>query len=442
MYRIIIFSVLIIFTTRAVVAAEYEADTRTFAASSVQDAGVLEATLYTINETVTVEGYMNHYKVDSEFGQFNAVGNLGLKTLLREIDAIAELKQRSATDAGSDAVVGVITDTGESLAAVATNPVGTVKGLSSGASRFFKRTVRKTKDLSDKASEALADDESKDSDADDSTDEGGDDIDVQETSKKLAESYLGVGKAHRALARELKVDPYSQNEVLQAELNRVAKISGSTRKVTKILIPIPTFLNTAKSVSNMVWNLSPLDLLIQNEETLESMGFKNKQIKAFFENKFYSPTQRTILVSSLKLLDKVVGRELILQIANAAESRFEGEFIVRSALYAQLYHENIAPLANILRIPDGMLPVLIAESGEALVFAPLDYLLWTEEAAGAVKRLNALLKQQGITGDSHLWIEGQVSELAESSLQALNWGVSENGFQKLQEKIKAQESSQ
>ena len=47
---------------------------------------------------------------------------------------------------------------------------------------------------------------------------------------------MGIGKAHRELAREMKVDPYSDNVILQAELNRVAQISGSVGKITNILI--------------------------------------------------------------------------------------------------------------------------------------------------------------------------------------------------------------
>ena len=105
-------------------------------------------------------------------------------------------------------------------------------------------------------------------------DEGGDDASVSDMTSQLTSSYLGIGKAQRKIASELKVDPYSDNPVLQAELARVAQVSGTVGKVTNILIPIPSVVGTASSVSNMVWNLSPTDLLIQNQETSEGAGLQ------------------------------------------------------------------------------------------------------------------------------------------------------------------------
>ena len=84
---------------------------------------------------------------------------------------------------------------------------------------------------------------------------------------------MGVGKAHRELARELEVDPYSDNAILQAELSRVAKFAGSVGKFTNILIPIPSVVGTAATINDLVWSLSTTDLLIQNEEKLKALGY-------------------------------------------------------------------------------------------------------------------------------------------------------------------------
>ena len=211
--------------------------------SSILEPSLLKGEHYKIAESVTVNGYMNHYTIDSEFGQFTAVGDRQLKKLLREIDAIAELRTMTSLSTGTDAAVDAVADTGKSVANLAINPIESAKGMSAGVSRFFKRTSRKAKNVSSEVTESITENVSGD-DADgngdngDGADNDSEEEDALDLTTQLASSYMGIGKAHRELAREMKVDPYSDNVILQAELNRVAQISGSVGKITNILIPI------------------------------------------------------------------------------------------------------------------------------------------------------------------------------------------------------------
>jgi hypothetical protein len=355
-----------------------------------------------------------------------------LKKLLHELDAIAELRKRSATDAGTDAVAGVVTDTGDSLIRIAADPAGTAQGIGGGVSRFFKRTKRSAENLADTASDTVKDDEKDKEQADEESD-----IDEAEVAQQVAESYLGVGEAQRELARELGVDPYSRNEVLQDELHRVAQISGTVGKVTKMLLPMPAMVSAAQNVSNLVWSLSPTDLLIQNEETMQGLGYRKKEIKTFFSNRAFTPTQQTAFVAALESLDEVNGRELFLDMAGEAQTCTEGEFVIQSILFYQLYHENHQPLEALARTPDGVLPLAIT-ANDALLFAPLDYMTWTEEIATGTARVNSLLVELGITAGKQLWVEGRISPVAETHLNEAGWADSTGGFKKLKAMIGGQ----
>jgi len=422
----------VFFFTGAVLAIDFEPITLTVPATSILEANELKGAHYTIADSVTVEGYMNNYTVDSEFGQFTAVGNQSLKKLLHEIDAIAELRKMTSTSTGTDAVVGVVTDTGKSVLNLAVHPVQSAKGISAGVSRFFKRTSRTAKNVSSEVVETVSDTVAGD---DHEAVENADD-DEPGVTTRLASSFMGIGKAQRELARELKVDPYSENAVLQTELARVANVAGTVGKISSILMPIPSVVGIATDVSDLVWNLSPLDLLIQNEEKLEALGYTDESSIAFFSNKAFSPTQQTLFVAALDSLDKVGGRDVLLDIAIAVESKTESEFVIRSVLLTQLYHQKVEPVTKLMSTPNGLVPVAVTESGDGLIFAPLDHLLWTEEIAAAVEKLGTLIDANSGTKSILMWIEGQVSDMALAQLSAVGWLESTAGFEKLKTMVK------
>jgi hypothetical protein len=368
---------------------------------------------------------MNHYTVDSEFGQFIAVGNRSLKKLLHEIDAIAELRKITSLSAGTGAAVDAVADTGKSVVNLVVKPVESITGISAGVSRFFKRTSKTATNVSSEVVENVSSD---DKEGDDNAVKEADEPDV---TTQLTSAFLGIGTAHRRLAREYMVDPYSDNAVLQAELSRVAEIKGTVGKVSKILIPIPSIVGTAASVGDMVWNLSPMDLLIQNEEKLEALGYTDELIQAFFSNPKFSPSKQTVIVAAMEVLDQAKGREVLLQIAISTETQIESNFVVRSILLTQLYHESVEPVRELVAFPNGLVPVAITESGDGLVFAPLDHLLWTERVAAAMDSLAKLIDDHGGTKENLLWVGGRVSDLALARLRATGWIESTEGFEKL-----------
>jgi len=142
MTRLIIVATAVILAASAAQAANFDTATTTVSASSILKPGLLEGEHYRIAESVTVDGYMNHYTVESEFGPFNVVGDRALEKLLHEIDAIAELRKMTSLSTGTDAAIDAIADTGKSVANLVTNPVESAKGMSAGRNQPQKHAQR------------------------------------------------------------------------------------------------------------------------------------------------------------------------------------------------------------------------------------------------------------------------------------------------------------
>jgi len=70
-----------------------------------------------------------------------------------------------------------------------------------------------------------------------------------------------------------------------------------------------------------------------------------------------------------------------------------------------------------------MVPVVLNASGNGLIFAPLDQLLWTEEIATALERLAELFDDHAATNEHLIWVEGRVSDLALAQSSATGWRI-------------------
>jgi len=82
--------------------------------------------------------------------------------------------------------------------------------------------------------------------------------------------------------------------------------------------------------------------------------------------------------------------------------------------------------------PNTSVPVAVTSSGDGLIFALLDHLLWTEQVEEAVTELARLMDQHGSIDERLLWIEGNVSELAYTNLKNAGWVESSDAFDKLE----------
>ncbi len=405
-----------------VIAADgYEPDVVPLQAKNLLPKELLKGANYEFVNEVSNRGYMNNYKMKSDFGEFAAMNDTEALVRTHEIKAIAELKKMSTTGVVADAVVDTTARTAGAVAKAVQSPEETIRGVPEGVGRLFQRTKRTAENIYDKA-------KARSSDAEQG---GGMDASAtaQEAAEHIAKQYVGVNSAFRRLAKELNVNPYTDNAVLRAELERVAQVAGAASFGTNILLPIPAVVSVTKNVSDLVWNMSPTDLLLQAEKELRAMGADDKLIKALIANKNYTPDVVTVMVGALRQLGPVPGRLVLVRGAAAAQSKQEAYFHTRGISLLAAYHSKRNPIMRVEQTD--RVPLSVAKNGAVLVAVAVDYLTWSENTAQAASYFNSLVNERKLGSPVELWAEGRVSPRATSELEKLGWRVNERAFDQL-----------
>ncbi len=440
----------------------YETPPIILAASDILPADLLQGKYHRVAERVENDGYMNHYTIETEFGTFEAEGNAALRVTIVEISAIAQLKEVSKTEAFADAMKRSAAHQGKAVANTVQHPVQTTKKVPGGVKRFVKRTSRKVKDFKEDAEEHY--DEYQDKKAEKKArraqeeaarkeaeaagevmpeepeegliegtqewwDEQGEDLARQggDFAEDYAKDWIGYTGARRHWAGEMGVDPYSDNQVLNQELYRVAQ-GAAAGGFSMRWVPIPSIdvLGYLEDVNDLVWKMDPLDLRMRNEKLLYGMGVSEETVEALYENKHQSPTLITFLVDALVKLEGVEGREHWVIQARDAESRVEAEFHLRGVNFLAEYHRQEKPLVRIINAevyPQGLL-----EDGNLVLAAPFDHVHWTEELAIVVEQWSGVLKEQVGAQKAEIWIEGGTSEQALAAAESYGFEVHTNAF--------------
>ena len=435
----------------------YETPPFELVASEILAPDLVEGEHHTVAEKVTNDGYMNSYVIDTEFGQFTAEGTSHLRTRIGEISAIAQLVEVSRTDAFADAVAKSATRQYRAAKQVIDEPVDTAKGIPGGVSRFVKRTHRQVKDLAEEADESY--DEYKEDRAEKkakkaeeeaareagelppeekkSTTEQAEEFweeDGKDAAEKGGDMAVAYGKkwsgytgSRRQWAQELGVDPYTDNEVLNKELNRVSE-AAAVGKLGMKLVPIPkvSALGYLGDANELVWKMDPLDLRMRNEKVLYEMGISEAMVEALYENKHQTPSTITVMTNALAALDGVEGRQAWIERAAAADSKIEATYMMRAVNFLAAYHQKKRPIARVVggeHYPQGL-----SADGRLVFVAPMDYVHWTEELATLVARKLPEMEKETGAARNEAWIEGTVSEAARAGLEQHGFEVHPGAF--------------
>jgi hypothetical protein len=394
-------------------------------ASSILSPEIVRGEYHRVVEAVASDGYLNSFTILSDFGTFEAYGELMLAIRIQEIEALAELDKLSRTDVFTDAVAKAAMGQVETVKQFADKPVETVKGVPGGVKRMFKRAkwnveegVEVAKDLTSKDSEESAEREEK------STSEKTKELarEGAEASEKYAKKYFGVSKAERRWAEKLGVDPYTSNDVLMREIKKVGKVDAAGRFGVRFA-PIPRIpgVSYIQDVNKLVWSTHPRELRELNLKHLLAMGASEDAANGLLDSPWYSPSAQTYLVALLSDLDGVEDRVVALELAVAAGSRDEARFFVQAVTMVAEFHRSQTPIDRLVggaRFPAG----LTADS--RLVFlVPIDDIFWTEGIAEAAEgRYEEAGRGTDVAG-REVWFRGGVSARCREELEERGWLV-------------------
>jgi len=367
-------------------------------ASEILKPELLKGPHYVMRDPVATASGMNQFTIDSDFGLFEADGNEMLIQRLKEIDAIARLRDVSRTDAFKKSLVAAAKSPLNSAKNIARDPAQAISNVPKGIMKFLGRAKETVQNVGKGSGE----------------DEG-------EGSR--LKDVMGYSDKKRKIALQMGIDPYSTNTVLQKELDDVAWASwagGFTFSVATFPVSGPigaalTVTNLNSTVDQLLREKSPSELEQINRATFRAMGASASDIERILHGGAFTPTQSTTFAVNLKSLKGVANRGAFVKIA-AQKSTTEADalFCVHTAALMNQIHEKI-PIARITMLHD--FPICVAKDGTIVVALQWDYAAWTSGAGSFTNDVQKLAAQSGKTPNVFVALSGQVSPRLRQELE-------------------------
>lgn len=349
---------------------------------------LMKGRLHTVGQQAENDGLLNTYFLYLGDNAFEVATGLALRTRIREFYAIDTLRGTSKTEEFTKALAAAGKQKVESVVGIVKDPVGTIKRVPQGASRFFGRIGEGLK--------------------------GG----TSEGEGNAVQGITGVQKAKVALAAKLGVSPYSTNQELQEQLTNVARaMAGGGLVVSAALMPlgaVNTVLNTNQTLQQTLVNATPDDLRIMNRKKLFALGVTRENADEFLMHPWYSPWHETIITDALVAIG--ADPTQFLEKACRALTEQDANYFQSLAQVLARYHKTKTPLSSI-GLENGR---VCAMDSKGILVIPLscDYAIWSEPAAARVELFSQLQQSRSEIKGLALWVDGKVSDRAAQELKS------------------------
>ena len=368
---------------------------------------MLSGPLYKVDGEVPTDGLMGHFTLRSELGTFVVVGRELLRIRIAELPAIQQLNNMSKSQVFVEALARATAKPIESAVGMITNPVETVQNIPAGVSRLFNRIGLGV----EKITQATADPNQTDAQRAET---------AMSRVGTAAITALGFEQGRRQLAKSLGVDPYTTNPVLAEKLTDIAWVAFSGRvavnAMVTVFVPASIAISGTSFTHDLVYDTPAADLIIMNHQKMLAMGASEAQAQALLNNRRYSLSVLTSLVTELELLPRVTGRPQVIVLAATARNEEEARFFAASIHLLVRLNDTERPLGKLV----GRGTVIgIASNGAVIVPAPVDYVSWTERNGHFAERPDLKAAKRSV------WLTGKISPLAERRFQGLGWTLFE-----------------
>jgi len=378
---------------------EYEAPA-VLQASKILPPELLRGPNHGVEEQVLSDGYLNHYKINSKFGQFTAVSTAQLRKRVHEINAIVELHKIRGTKEFIDSFKEGGYKTLEGAKSLITSPIKTTVGVIGGIGKAFQN-----------AADNLM---------------GHERSEVEDSRLK---DVIGFSKVKRDYAYEFNVDVYSRNEALQEQLNDMAWAGyAGGLSMSVALMPVGGPAGIAISVSRLsrlfneiFRNMAPTELRRMNHKKLLAMGASEDVADLFINNSIYTPREQTLLVASLEEMKRTRNRAVFAKFSAAVDSPTLAYLRQRQAEMYAGYDRLVETVQEF--VPFGGLAAARTRADKLVFNVPLDHLVWTQTMARFIEAANYHVNQLGWVKAKQLWVGGTVSLLAQKEIERRGWKI-------------------
>jgi hypothetical protein len=333
---------------------------------------------FKVDDVVPTDGFYGIFTVRGAYGSVQARGIAMLPVRAAEMEALARLEETTRREA----IVGGAKDSAQQTLHAAgqtiRDPAGTVERAPESVGRLFSRVGGKVEKRLEKVT---------------GTGEGSASSDQRE----------GITKTRRSLAQQLGVDPYTDNPLLSAKLDQVAR----WERAGSLALSIGTsgasiWAGIASKTLTVVWTMSPEEVRAANERRLASLapGASAEEIRVFLRNPAFTPTTQTLFVDQLESPPVQRGRDNLVRLASEMENRDQARFLVAAIGMLTAYHQRVVPLSSVES--RGRLAVGLSSAGSVILAVPVDCLAWTDRLMEFGRRsdLRASRREILITGSA------------------------------------------
>ncbi|GMU44873.1 MAG: hypothetical protein IT479_06030 [Xanthomonadales bacterium] len=379
---------------------------------------------YRVAEQAPVVDYFGQFQLRSDVGALLAEGSQVLRLRVRELEAVRALDRVGYSEVFVGAARRSAERPVEAVRQVGAEPVDTASGLPAGIGRYLVRAARNLRelalDLNDVARDAMAGDQeaAPDGRPKKTTGERAQRIVTQATLR-----YIGYNKARRQIAREVGVDPYSTNPLLDERLDRLAWASWSGAKLTGLAIGMVggvagQLLGYARDAYELVWELPPEDLKRRNLQVLAELGITGKPARDLVRHgRAFTLTQQTEFVELLRLPLFAGARRPLFELARHADREVHARFLIDAL--RMLLHAARSESPQTYAVVVGTAPALQRADGSHIIALPVDHLYWTREIAAFAWR-DDLIGRHNL-----LLVAGNLSTAALDAFSRAGWSVRE-----------------
>jgi hypothetical protein len=379
-------------------------------APDILPAEVLKGTSHRVRDQVVTDGFMAHFEIDSDFGTFKAAGVPQVRQRIVEIEAIRKLVETSKSDLFAEGLKRSIEKPIDAVKNIVTKPVESVKQAPKTVGHFFSkvgasigRGVEKVKKGNEEGNAPSAGE-------------------VGNAAKNAA----GFDKAKLDTAKQLGVDPYSDNARLQEEMDKVtwAFFAGGLPLRIGAAVASAGITLTATNmvgVPEETYALTQSELALRDSRSLQAMGLKEKDISNFQIQPNLSTTRRHRIVKSLEALPAAAGRGRVILLANSCENAEQADFLVAAlSMLAERQRMGAADYKQLQVY--GRLPAAITVGDMLEIPAPVDHVTWTEQVAGFAQRDDLGTSPKTLIHTGHL------SEATKAGFCAADWTTTAVGY--------------
>jgi hypothetical protein len=402
--------------TEGALAQSFQSTPITLKASEIMPKDWLKGPNYTMKETITNDGVVSTYHLDTNYGPVVVESTVLLLKRIHELIALHKMEQLQGTDIFANAAKGAATGPLTTAKGLVEDPVGTASAVGSGIGKFFGRV-----------SDSMQSDDPYQASA--------------------TQSALGQASSKREFAYQFGIDPYSPYPPLQKTLDSIAwtAASGSlTVKAAFSAIPggagtVVSLTGTADSLRSLVRDKTPTELQAINAQRLSAMGVSDSLAKVFLNNFSYDPSEQTLLVGELANMKGVKDRSKFIVGACAAQGETMAVFMRVMAQLMGLYDEKRKLVQNFVEADN--LPLLQRKDGTVVAVLPLDHLAWTQRFANKEKAVSEAIRKIPGVKKKEMLVVGTVNPSARKALEARGWKIEERFAETLFKEIVAKSMS-